>query len=54
MSSEKLVCGFCGRECIPEQDVGFLEFPDGKSKAAHLSHPGVKDEYEKQQQKVST
>jgi hypothetical protein len=51
MSSEKPVCGFCGRTCESDQDVGFLTFPDGQKKAAHLSHPGVKEEYERQQKK---
>jgi hypothetical protein len=54
MSAEKLICGFCGRECTPEQDVGYLKFPDGKSRPAHLSHAGVKSEYESQQQKENS
>ena len=48
MSQDKPICGFCGRECQPEEDVGFLKFPDGTQKAAHLTHTGVKEEYQKQ------
>lgn len=48
MSKEELTCGFCGRTCEATEDVSFLTFPDGSSKPAHLSHKGVKEEWERQ------
>jgi hypothetical protein len=51
MSKEVLICGFCLRECSPEQDVGYLKFPDGQKHPVHLFHEGVTVEYEKQMKK---
>lgn len=48
MTKEKTICGFCGRECLPEEDVGWIAFPDGQKRPAHLSHVGVKEEHERQ------
>ena len=47
-TKEKTVCGFCGLECLPEEDVGWMTFPDGTKKPAHLAHPGAKEEHRKQ------
>ena len=51
MSKETLICGFCLKECLPEQDVGYLRFPDGQKYPVHLSHEGATIEYEKQMKK---
>lgn len=49
MAEQELICGFCGRKCETSEDVGFLKFPGGEKKPAHLSHVGVKEEYERQE-----
>jgi len=48
MSKEPILCGFCGRECKESEDIGFIRFPDDRMKAVHLSHTGVKKEWESQ------
>jgi hypothetical protein len=48
MSKEKLSCGICGRNIEATEDAGFVKFPNGESKPCHLSHPGVREEWEKQ------
>jgi hypothetical protein len=49
MNKEKLYCGFCQREVKPEDtETGFLTFPDNSIKPVHLSHNGVKEEWEYQ------
>jgi len=52
--TQLVFCGFCGRPCGPTEDVGFMRFPRTHGelspilKPAHLSHHGVKEEYERQ------
>jgi len=48
--SQNPVCGFCGRECLPEEEIG-LTFPDMVKRPVHLNHTGVKEEYESQNTK---
>lgn len=48
MAKTELVCRFCGKECLPDQNVGWLTFPNGESHPVHLDHPGVQEEYRKQ------
>jgi len=51
MSKENILCGFCGKEITSDQDSGWLKFPYGSSKPVHFSHVGVKEEYERQNEK---
>jgi hypothetical protein len=49
MSKEKIYCGFCGREVeASDTETGYLTFPDNISRPVHLTHRGVKEEYDKQ------
>lgn len=48
MSKPKPICGFCKREVQPDEDATFIRFPDGAAHAAHMRHPGVKEEHEYQ------
>lgn len=45
MTKQKLYCGFCGKQCTPNQDVGFITFPNNEQKPIHLTHSGVREEY---------
>jgi hypothetical protein len=51
MPKEELICGFCKKICETSEDIGFILFPDGQSRPVHLSHVGVKEEWQKQHPK---
>jgi len=44
MSKQEVICGFCKRDCTPEEDVSFLKFPDGERRPVHVVHEGVQHE----------
>ena len=46
--TDKLVCGFCGKEVTLGPSAVAIRFPDGKSKPACVSHPGVEQEFRDQ------